>query len=316
MKVGDIEIRPVIDGQIVSRLPFTKPLPAPDSAAWQEQHGMFRPDGMIASTVGGFLVSVADRLALVDAGAGQEFADGYSPPAIDLDDATDPFVQMIYARRASHDLVRQFFDDLSRIQLDQGHLPASLEALGIRPDEITDVVLTHLHFDHIGWASAGGAPFFPNATIRCASADIEYFLSRPPEEVMTSRVYKAPVVPERLGPVMDRIETWDSDCVLMPGIDVRLAPGHTPGSSVVVVSDQGQRAMLLGDIVHCPLELTDDEFNLFGDYDQELANRIRQAYAREVEGTDIAVAATHFPGLRFGRVLPGKATRHWTFDVD
>jgi hypothetical protein len=73
--------------------------------------------------------------------------------------------------------------------------------------------------------------------------------------------------------------------------------------------------MLLGDMIHCPLELTDDDFNLFGDYDQELANGIRQTYAKELEGTDIAVAASHFPDLRFGRVLPGEATRRWTFHL-
>jgi hypothetical protein len=66
--------------------------------------------------------------------------------------------------------------------------------------------------------------------------------------------------------------------------------------------------------VHCPLELTDDDFNFLGDHDQELANRVREAYARELEGADVPVAAAHFPGLRFGRVLPGEGIRHWAFD--
>jgi len=113
--------------------------------------------------------------------------------------------------------------------------------------------------------------------------------------------------------VADRVETWTADGTLMPGIDVRLAPGHTPGSSVVVVSDGTARALLLGDIIHCPLELMDDDFNLLVDHDQELANRVREAYARELEGSDVPVAAAHFPGLRFGRLLPGETTRRWTF---
>ncbi|MGO8860315.1 MAG: hypothetical protein ACLQRH_06020 [Acidimicrobiales bacterium] len=76
MKVGDMEILPIIDGMIVSRLPSTKPLPDAESLAWQEQHQMFRPDGMIESTLGGFLVRTGDRLALVDAGAGQTVPGG------------------------------------------------------------------------------------------------------------------------------------------------------------------------------------------------------------------------------------------------
>ena len=52
--LGDIEVRQVLDGKIVSRIPFTKPLPDVGSVAWQEQHGMFKEDGRIASTAGGF----------------------------------------------------------------------------------------------------------------------------------------------------------------------------------------------------------------------------------------------------------------------
>ena len=117
------------------------------------------------------------------------------------------------------------------------------------------------------------------------------------------------MVPDRFDPVLDRIETWESDRTILPGIDVRLAPGHTPGSSVIVVSSGSEKALLLGDIVHCPLELMDDDFNLLADYDQELANRARRAYAQELEGTDIPVSAAHFPGLRFGRLLPGEGVQ-------
>jgi glyoxylase-like metal-dependent hydrolase (beta-lactamase superfamily II) len=102
---------------------------------------------------------------------------------------------------------------------------------------------------------------------------------------------------------------------LFPGVDVRLTPGHTPGSSVVVVSDGTDRAMILGDMIHCPLELMDDEFNLLVDVDQEAAIRVRDAYARELEGSDVMASASHFPGLRFGRLLPGEGVRRWVFDA-
>ncbi len=114
--------------------------------------------------------------------------------------------------------------------------------------------------------------------------------------------------------MLDRIETWEADRSIAPGVDVRLAAGHTPGSSVVVVSDGPARALMLGDIVHCPLELMDDDFNMLVDHDQELANRVREAYARELEGGAAVAAASHFPGLRFGRLFPGEANRRWTFE--
>jgi glyoxylase-like metal-dependent hydrolase (beta-lactamase superfamily II) len=207
-------------------------------------------------------------------------------------------------------------DHFAKTDMAQGDLPASLARAGVRPEDVTDVICSHLHFDHIGWTSAGGAPYFPNATIRCASADLEHFLAEPEEEQFTSFVYQALRASQRLEPVLDRIETWESDTTLFPGVDVRLTPGHTPGSSVVVLSDGDERAMLLGDMIHCPLELMDDDFDLLVDYDQEAAIRVREAYARELEGTDIPISAAHFPGLRFGRLLPGDGVRRWIFDGD
>jgi glyoxylase-like metal-dependent hydrolase (beta-lactamase superfamily II) len=314
MKVGDIEILQVIDGMIVSKLPSTKPLPDVESLAWKEQHQMFRPDGMIESTLGGFLVHTRDRLALVDAGAGQEVVGGYSPPTINLDIDDDPFVVHFQRMGMPLEAIHGIAEFFSGTQMVRGRLPASLNVVGVRPEDVTDLIFTHLHFDHIGWATDEGAAYFPNAKIHCAAADLDYFLPGAEEEETTSLVYRAPKVPERLGPVLDRIETWESDGTVLPGIDVRLAPGHTPGSSVIVLSDGVDRAMLLGDIIHCPLELTDDDFDLLVDHDQELAFQVREAYARELEGSNIPVAGAHFAGLQFGRLFAGQGVRRWSFD--
>jgi glyoxylase-like metal-dependent hydrolase (beta-lactamase superfamily II) len=313
MNVGAIEVLPVLDGMIVSRLPASMPYPDQDSEAWREQHGMFRGDGMIESTVGGFLVRTSDHLALVDAGLGP-MTSAFTPPVIDVGDDDDPYVQALTDQgipRENFPLVVEHFEDT---EIEGGRLPASLRALGVECADVTDVVATHLHFDHIGWVSDRGKPFFPNATFRCASADLEFF-TRERQERFMAMLFDLPETEARLAPVADRIEPWDRDTNLFPGVDVRLAPGHTPGSSVVVLSDGAARAMLLGDMVHCPLELSDDDFDLLVDVDMELAQRTRVAYARELEGGDIRVAASHFPELRFGRLLRGEGRRRWTFDV-
>ena len=69
--------------------------------------------------------------------------------------------------------------------------------------------------------------------------------------------------------------------------------------------------MLLGDVVHCPVELLDEEWAGMGDVDPALALRTRTALIREIEGADVPVAAAHFPGLRFGRLLRGEGRRRW-----
>ena len=315
MKVGGIEVLPVIDGFLNTKFPFTKPLPDEDSLAWRDQHGAFSDEGMLMNSLGAFLVRNGDRVVLVDVGAGPGLPGGFTAPQLDVEDEHDPLVADFKSRGMSNDQIRHFASALGAIQMSHGSLPSSLDAAGVRPDEVTDIIFTHLHFDHIGWASAAGTAFFANATLRCASQDLDYFLADTHDDWFSSQVFQCLKAPDRLQPVVDRFETWESDGTVLPGLDVRLAPGHTPGSSVVVISSGAERAMLLGDIIHCPLELMDDDFNMIGDHDQELANRVREAYARELEGTDIPVAAGHFPDLRFGRLLPGKGVRRWTFDT-
>jgi AcrR family transcriptional regulator len=109
----------------------------------------------------------------------------------------------------------------------------------------------------------------------------------------------------------DRLVTWDSDGPVLPGIDAQLAPGHTPGSTILVLSSGTSRGVLLGDVVHCPVELVEDEWASLGDVDPALARRTKIALARELEGTDTPVAGPHFPGMRFGRLLAGDGRRSW-----
>jgi hypothetical protein len=83
---------------------------------------------------------------------------------------------------------------------------------------------------------------------------------------------------------------------------------------VVVISSGSERAMLLGDVVHCPAELLSDDWEAVFDVDPALSRRSRQALARELEGSDVRAAGAHFPGLEFGRLLAAEGRRQWVFD--
>ncbi len=240
---------------------------------WLQHSQFLDEDGMLPIDMGGFLVRTGDRLVLVDTGIGPH---------------ADP--------------VRT------------GRFMKSLAGLGVRPEEVTDVVLTHLHFDHLGWASDGERRVFGNATYRCHEADWEFFMGATPyDDSLAVSLMGGRTSSELLPPLADRLETWSGDETVLPGVDVRGAPGHTPGSTVVVISSGTDRAMLLGDVVHCPAELLSDDWEMIGDVDKQLAQRSREAVARELEGSDIPAAATHFPGLQFGRLLAADGRRHWMF---
>ncbi len=241
---------------------------------WLQHSQFLDEDGMLPIEMGGFLVRSDDHLVLVDTGIG--------PHAVP--ERTGTFMRNLAAR-------------------------------GVRPSEITDVVLTHLHFDHLGWATDGERRLFDQATYRCHEADWEFFMGTNPfDDSQAVSLMGGRTSSELLPPIVDRLETWSEDETILPGIDVRSAPGHTPGSTVIVISSGTERAMLLGDVVHCPAELLSDDWEMIGDVDRQLAQRSREALARELEGSDIPAAATHFPGLRFGRLLTAQGRRRWTFD--
>jgi glyoxylase-like metal-dependent hydrolase (beta-lactamase superfamily II) len=246
----------------------------PTDEDWEPHRQFLDENGQLTFEMGGFLIRDGTRTVLVDVGIGPH---------------SDP--------------VRT------------GSFMTNLGALGVAPADVTDVALTHLHFDHVGWASDGERPLFPNATYRCHEADWDFFAGPDPfDDSLGVQLMGGRRAIELLPAVAERVETWSGDGTVLPGIDVRDAPGHTPGSTVLTVSSGPERVILLGDVVHCPAELLEDDWEMISDVDRALAQRTRVALAREFEGSDIPMAAAHFPGLRFGRLLPGTGLRRWVFD--
>lgn len=264
ISVGAITVTPTVDS--VSRVVPTKTYDKTSAVDWSRHAWLLDEDGYLPLTLGGYVVRSRDRVILVDAGVG--------PEDRPLKNSTLPGGKMLEHLRSS----------------------------GVAPEDITDVVFTHLHLDHVGWGAVGDRIVFPNATYHCHQADWDYFNEG-----------GAMGAPEKLAVMAPVMKCWSADTTLAPGFDVVHAPGHTPGSSIVVLSDNDQRGVLLGDVVHCPAELVEDEWQTIGDVDPALARRTATQLAREYEGGDVAIAAAHFTDLRFGRLLLGERQRRWVF---
>lgn len=276
MTIGDLEVRPVFDGLAREDPTALYRVSHGESTArgfaaedWLPHRDLLNASGLIEHAYGGFLVRSGDRLVLIDAGVGPGQIGPYGP---------------------ANRVIRG------------GALLYSLALLGVALRDITDVILTHLHPDHYGWATAEAGTLFANATIRCHALDWDHFVTN----ARTTSAYT-----DSLQPLAARLETFDRDGPIVPGIDAQLAPGHTPGSTIIVLNSGGQRALLLGDAVHCPVELVDVEWASLGDFDPVVARRTREQLARELEQSNTPAAGAHFTGMRFGRLLPGSDRRTW-----
>lgn len=126
-----------------------------------------------------------------------------------------------------------------------GELPAELAAAGISPEEVTTVVLTHLHTDHVGWAVTGARPFFPNARYLLQTAEYEAV------DALNPGLREHLLEPLRSS---DQLCLVDGDEELADTIRVVATPGHTPGHQSVLVGHDDPVAVT-GDLLVHPVQL-------------------------------------------------------------
>jgi glyoxylase-like metal-dependent hydrolase (beta-lactamase superfamily II) len=318
MKVGDLEIIQILDGEWTT--PAAPGLPDMDAEEAAAHSKYILPGGKMMAQLGAFLIRTGNQVVLIDAGLGPKgsacdhgscgHAEHQEKPVMARTD-----IENFYrAKGASEEQVQWLTDMIATQKLEHGWLGDSLARAGVQPEEITDVVLSHLHPDHMGWVARDGMPFFPRAKLWSHEADADYFLGdNAPDETTFKVSLGVESTKHRMLPVHGQIQLWDADRSIAPGISLRHLPGHTPGSSIAVISSGEERAMILGDVIHCPLELVDNEFAIMSDIDPAMAKHSKDILRMELEGTNVHVSSSHFPGLEFGRLLKGEGKRYWTW---
>ncbi|CAO3426323.1 MBL fold metallo-hydrolase [Azospirillum endophyticum] len=186
---------------------------------------------------------------------------------------------------------------------DGGHLMGNLRASGYAPEQVDEILLTHLHRDHVGGVDAGGAMAFPNAVIRVDRRDSDFWLD--PKNRAKS--------PDYLGPMFDgaiaslrayiaagRLKPFDGEAHLLPEIDAIPGPGHTPGHTIYRIRSEGQTLLAWGDIVHvAAIQFPKPDATVKYDSDAVSAERQRERLFADAAKNGAWIAAAHisFPGI-------------------
>jgi glyoxylase-like metal-dependent hydrolase (beta-lactamase superfamily II) len=196
-----------------------------------------------------------------------------------------------------------------------GQLALRLDAAGIDPASVTDVVLTHMHFDHVGGLLADGlrGRLRPDLPVHLAAAEAEFWAS--PD---FSRASMPPPVQEKIRSVAGRfldeyrsqLRPFEAEYEVAPGVVVSRTGGHTPGHSVVRLASGGDRLTFSGDAVFPDHFDRPDWYNAF-DHDPEEAVRVRVRLLRELAATREPLVAAHLSFPSVGRVAVAGDVFRW-----
>lgn len=273
LRIGDLEVLVVSDGVLPLPTETMSSNADPEArAAWFEE--MFLPSDMFDWALNVLVVRSGNQTILVDAGLGGQFP-GF-PRA--------------------------------------GQFPKRLAAAGIDLESVTDVVITHMHMDHIGGMLVDEVKdrLRPDLRIHVSATEVEFW--KAPDFSLTSMPSPVPDVlcstaEQFMNEYGNKLQTFNEEYEVAPGVVVQRTGGHTPGHSVVRLISGGERLTFAGDALF-PVGFDHPDWHNGFEHDPEESVRVRVRLLQEAAATGELLVATHLPFPSVGRVaVDGDAFR-------
>ncbi len=183
-----------------------------------------------------------------------------------------------------------------------GRLIESLGNQGIKPQDITEVLLTHAHSDHSGGLVNDDSRVFPNATIFIGKPDIDFFFNQKNQKKSGYAQEYFDIARLTLKPYLDagKIKTFSGNEEVLPGITAVIHPGHTPGSAFYRLVSGDEEITFIGDIIHVSaIQFPNPQVTIAYDENQDQASLVRKNAFSQFAKNGELIAAPHlpFPGI-------------------
>jgi len=195
-----------------------------------------------------------------------------------------------------------------------GQFPKRLEAAGIDLASVTDIVITHMHMDHVGGLLVDDVKkrLRPDVRIHVSATEVEFWDA--PDFTFTSMPTPVPKVlrstaAEFIKNYRGNLQTFDTEREVAPGVVAKLTGGHTPGHCVVHLNSGGERLTFAGDALF-PVGFDHPDWHNGFEHDPEESVRVRIRLLQEAAASGELLVATHLPFPSVGHVaVDGDAFR-------
>ena len=268
LQVGEIEVTVIHDGPIGFPPPFLA-VNAPEEEVLALMQDYDLGTDFAPLSVGIVLIRSGDHLVLVDTGSGTSTF------------ATDFFGNNI------------------------GHLIPTLEMMGVTPRDITDVIFSHYHPDHLGGTSSDNGLLFPNAQHYLPQVEWEFLQSDGIDEFLVPFVGFAQQQLQPLAASDGQLRFYGDEDEVVSGIQAMSTFGHSAGHHSFMIESNGQQLLLSIDVfAHHILHLRHPDWFAGVDQIPDVAVATRQQLLKRIADEKMQILAFHFPFPGIGHILP------------
>lgn len=266
-QIGEVTITRIVES--TAKIPLGNLLPAASAAAIDKHRYWLEPyfiddEDQFELTIQAFILDVGELRVIVDTCLGEH----QGPVALMFEKTHSGFLE-------------------------------TMGRAGYETDQITHVLCTHLHLDHVGWntmkRNGQWVATFANARYLFAKTEYEYWVTKAAESHTENfNTAISPIVEAGLAdlvPCNYRL----GDCIqFLP------TPGHSPGHVSILIRSKGRQALITGDATHHPIQWAEPDWPMVADEDSCRAADSRYELIDAFADSDTLIIGTHYPSPTVG----------------